>query len=334
MSPIKNTKKKQTPYFDFFLQTSDTNKVRGICYEPQQRKNLLEPFQKKSPVKITGTKRISTTSFSTTNEEFKIAKKSKIMPTTTEFSYNSHVSSSMVTINEALEAEEYRTVDVTGKIMNKKDQIQLVFKNNKQLKKVDCLIADQTASIKVTLWEDAIDAVSSGKTYIFTNLKVRVFDDVKFLNTNPSTTIVETDDMFKDINLVPDELNDTIAEGRCVGFFLKITKSCIVCNNTLYDENTKNNKIACFSCSTTMLSSECPSKHMCTLTIKLANGTLQAYTCFNNALQSFLASIEKSTSLEEITKDELEDLFLNAGTVQMVVDNSMHVIDQFLPKAI
>ena len=119
LSPIKSTKKKQTPYFDFFLQTSDTNKVRGICYEPQQRKNLLQPFQKKSPVKITGTKRISR----------------------------------------------------------------------------------------------------------------------------------------------------------------------------------------------------------------------QAYTCFNNALQSFLASIEKSTSSDDITKDQLEDLFLNAGTVQMVVNNSMHVIDQFLPKA-
>lgn len=44
-------------------------------------------------------------------------KKSKIMPTTAKFSYNSHVSSSMVTINEALEADEYKTVDVTGKIM-------------------------------------------------------------------------------------------------------------------------------------------------------------------------------------------------------------------------
>ena len=80
-------------------------------------------------------------------------------------------------------------------------------------------------------------------------------------------------DMFKDINLVPDELNDTITEGRCVGFILKIAKSCIVCNNTLYDENTKNNKITCTSCSTTMLSSECPSKHVCTLTMKLADGT-------------------------------------------------------------
>ena len=157
------------------------------------------------------------------------------MPTTAKFCYKSHVSSSIITINEALEADEYKTMNVTGKIMNKKDQIQLVFKNNKQLRKVDCLIADQTASIKVTLCEDAIHAVSSGKTYIFTNLKVRVFDDVKFLNTNPSTTIVETDDMFKDINLVKDVLNDTIAEGRCVGFILKIAKSCIVCNNTLYN---------------------------------------------------------------------------------------------------
>lgn len=78
-----------------------------------------------------------------------------------------------------------------------------------------------------------------------------------------------------------------------------------------------------------MLSSECPSKHVCNLTIKLADGKLQAYTSFNNALQSFLASIEKSTSLDDITKDQLEDLFLNASTVQMVVDNSMHVVDQF-----
>ena len=76
-----------------------------------------------------------------------------------------------------------------------------------------------------------------------------------------------------------------------------------------------------------------PAKHVCTLTIKLADGKLQAYTCFNNALQSFLAAIEKSTSLDDITRDELEDLFLNAGTIQMALDNSMHVVDQSLPKA-
>ena len=98
---------------------------------------------------------------------------------------------------------------------------------------------------------------------------------------------------------------------RSWNFHAKVANPMIngqkVYHDDLYDENTKNNKITCTSCSTTMLSSECPSKHVCTLTIKLADGKLQAYTCFNNALQSFLAAIEKSTSLDDITRDELED---------------------------
>ena len=46
LSPIKNTKKKQTPYFDFFLQTSDTNKVRGICYERNKERTCLNRSRK------------------------------------------------------------------------------------------------------------------------------------------------------------------------------------------------------------------------------------------------------------------------------------------------
>lgn len=122
------------------------------------------------------------------------------------------------------------------------------------------------------LWEDVIDVVSSGKIYIFINFKVRVFDDVKFFNINFSIIIVEIDDMFKDINFVFDELNDIIVEGCCVGFFLKIIKLCIVCNNILYDENIKNNKITCFLCLIIMLFLECFFKYMCILIIKLVNG--------------------------------------------------------------
>lgn len=37
---------------------------------------------------------------------------------------------------EALEAEVYKTLDVTGKTMNEKDQIQLVFKNKNNSEKL------------------------------------------------------------------------------------------------------------------------------------------------------------------------------------------------------
>lgn len=56
LSPMKNARRKQTPYFDFLSQTSDIptkSPEEYIFCEPQQRKNLLELFQKNPPVKIT-----------------------------------------------------------------------------------------------------------------------------------------------------------------------------------------------------------------------------------------------------------------------------------------
>lgn len=43
---------KQAPCFDCLVQTSHSNKVHAVCYDPQQRKHLIQPKQK-SLVKIT-----------------------------------------------------------------------------------------------------------------------------------------------------------------------------------------------------------------------------------------------------------------------------------------
>jgi ssDNA-binding replication factor A large subunit len=51
----------------------------------------------------------------------------------------------------------------------------------------DCIVADETGTIKVVLWEEMIDKIQAGKSYHITNLKVRMFDDEKFVNTNEST---------------------------------------------------------------------------------------------------------------------------------------------------
>ena len=38
--------------------------------------------------------------------------------------------------------------------------------------KTECVIADHTNTIALTLWEDLIDAVDCGKTYKFKNVKI------------------------------------------------------------------------------------------------------------------------------------------------------------------
>ena len=49
--------------------------------------------------------------------------------------------------------------------------------------KTECVIADHTNTIALTLWEDLIDAVDCGKTYKFKNVKIRSFNDIKCLTT-------------------------------------------------------------------------------------------------------------------------------------------------------
>ena len=51
------------------------------------------------------------------------------------------------------------------------------------------MVADRTSSIKLILWEDPIDKVSAGKSYLLQNVTVRSIDDTIFLNTNETTVV-------------------------------------------------------------------------------------------------------------------------------------------------
>ena len=44
-------------------------------------------------------------------------------------------------------------------------------------KQTVCIVADETNSIKLVLWEEAIDKVNAGKCYHIENCNIRIFDD-------------------------------------------------------------------------------------------------------------------------------------------------------------
>ena len=135
-----------------------------MCYETKKRTTLHQAYSSKSPVKITGVKRLPSTSFSDSLEEYKIAKMAKIAPTMTEFDYNPDVAYSIYSVQQALDGDVYKTIDVTAKVVNKENNKQPIVSKGKQLMKTECVIADHTNTIALTLWEDLIDAVDCGKT--------------------------------------------------------------------------------------------------------------------------------------------------------------------------
>jgi len=57
------------------------------------------------------------------------------------------------------------------------------------------MVAVRTNSIKLILWEDTIDKVSAGKSYLLQNVTVRSFDDTKYANTNETTVVQEIEEI-------------------------------------------------------------------------------------------------------------------------------------------
>ena len=92
------------------------------------------------------------------------------------------------TCEEALEAPIYQRIDLKVKDITKQPDKQAIGKNDKTYYKVECMVADCTNSIKLILWEDTIDKVSAGKSYLQQNVTVHSFDNTKFVNTNHSCT--------------------------------------------------------------------------------------------------------------------------------------------------
>ena len=77
------------------------------------------------------------------------------------------------TVKQILEADMYEIVDLKVKIITKFQSKQSVVKNQVSMQKTDTvhtIVADDTGTIKLILWEQVIDSVHSGLSYHFTNL--------------------------------------------------------------------------------------------------------------------------------------------------------------------
>lgn len=92
------------------------------------------------------------------------------------------------------------------------------------------MVADRTNSIKLILWEDTVDKVSAGKSYLLENVSVRSFDDTRFVNTNETTVVQEVDEIT-DASTSTLGLQENHLTGQCVGIDIK--KNVMPCLQSL-----------------------------------------------------------------------------------------------------
>ena len=155
-------------------------------------------------------------------------------------------------VKQALDLNIYETVDPKVKIMIKSENKQPILQGDKTKYKMDSIVADDTGTVKLFLWEDTIDKLHNGKCHHIQNCKIRVFDGSKFLNTNEFTKKTEIDEI-PNINLATPELQgDTmVTESRCnsMGLFviIPIHASCFLLLNAVSKQLVETNFVILYT---------------------------------------------------------------------------------------
>ena len=171
-----------------------------------------------------------------------------------------------------------------------------------------------------------MSSLRSEQSMLLTYLNYSSSDVNSFFRNNSN---VRLQDDIDDISLTSKEIKDHIVEGQCLGAHVKQATSCTVCNNTVQVVADKD-IVTCERCKISLLKSAYNNKLVCHLTMKATTGKLEAFTCLNDGLQSFLVSINNDININNISHEELEKLLPHAGKRQIIVDQSVHVIQQFL----
>ena len=142
----------------------------------------------------------------------------------------------MFSLDKCISADVYTVVHIKTKVVSKTENKQSVIKNDKKIYKCDCIIADNTGSMELVVWQELIDNIHAGESYHFKNLTIRIFDDEKYLNTNESTTVEKFEDLSDIILNKIDDLKESIIKGRCIALQITKKRSCPICNGTIIDQ--------------------------------------------------------------------------------------------------
>ena len=177
-------------YFDFKIQARDVNR-RVVCFSPDKRQDIKENEEKKSPVKIYNVSP-KKRKFDPENIEYIMNNRSKVISI-------SFPCSEPVGAQGPLSISDLRESSLTGDVVSVeakviwKGQTERIYSHalRKGLDKCQLILADASAAIEATIWENMVPNVSEGESYVFEKFKVAYFNK-KFVNGTSESLIKDT----------------------------------------------------------------------------------------------------------------------------------------------
>jgi hypothetical protein len=203
LSPLK--KGRNSSYFDGAI-ADDTTKLRLVGFSSNQQRKLSNFFSTHTIIQLQNCQikesregdKMEVMLKTNTN----ITKSSKEIDTS---NMNQDEASSIITLSQLLTTQNFQKVTVDIKVMNAKAPVYVTGEKLKQ----DIIIADETGTAKVTLWEKHVQSLQNSKSYTLKNFTVREYSSKKYLSMPREGASITN---IADIGEVEDSLSDTECE--------------------------------------------------------------------------------------------------------------------------
>ena len=250
-------------YFDVKLQTKDKT-IRGVCFSPEKHKLFKRKHEATSPVKITNyvTKRNRWSQ----EDEIHINKRSKVDdPSDNETDFDiaqvqdKEDATALSVVTDILSDNTTSKVNVSGRI-TLNGEPESVHTKGKTLTKQEATLTDETASIRIVLWESDIDTFQSRATYRLNKVMVRSFNGQKYLTINKQTEVTKSDKTIDrdDEKLLDSHINKVLCPAEGVESIQKFL-SCSKCQASV-PPSSENKFVQCSTCNLAQLKTKCKTR--------------------------------------------------------------------------
>lgn len=314
VSPQKKSRSKGFPFFNFTIQTESTTAKSVVCYYPSKQAEIKSYAESGEAVKLlnVGQKR---NLFDPEKMDVVVNKRSKIEP-----AQNSEITFECNTMRENDTTTKIENINsiaenviicVNGRLAFQMDSVEKVMVRGHEMEMMErCIITDNAGSIRITLWEGHINSVQNNVCYHLTNVRVKEYDNRKYLTTTLNTIIKEVKEEFP--YSTEEELNNlfqivtVVAETIEMMDGVKKQYSCKKCGKILTEVTSDVVKImTCKYCGVLQQLMTCSVTKSLRFAIQDGSSALLWLTAFEKFLDDILAQLPGGLSLASNNDEDI-----------------------------
>ena len=316
-------------YFDMKLQTNSKT-IRSVCFSAEKHSAFKKKYEASSPIKISN---YSLKRNSTTNDvEIHINKRTKLdEPQDDEVNFD---------ITQEMTPQILPTTDINEVLTSNKSQVSVVGRvvfhgpvetistKGKLLTKQEASITDDTASIRVVLWENDISKISSDLSYKLYKVMVKNYQGNKYLTLNKQTIISQISQQFERENNV--DIQHQFQTVHCPADGVNSVHRFISCKKCHTKVIPQGNIVKCSECGLAQLQQKCSSRYFATVQFGLDEKKDITLKLFEDKLiklyELYKVQIDVSMPFDQFTDDQITEMLLTVNA-KIIYNEKLNVID-------